>query len=67
MGEQLTLRGELKGHNGWVTSIATTSEDPSMIISSSRDRTILLWTLTREEGNYYSREATGGVVVFYGD
>jgi len=52
MGEQLTLRGELQGHNGWVTSIATTSEDPSMIISSSRDRTILLWTLTREEGNY---------------
>jgi len=52
MGEQLNLRGELKGHNGWVTSIATTSENPSMIISASRDKSILLWTLTREEGNY---------------
>ncbi|KAK1745111.1 hypothetical protein QTG54_004402 [Skeletonema marinoi] len=29
MSETLSLRGTLKGHNDWVTSIATTSEDPT--------------------------------------
>jgi guanine nucleotide-binding protein subunit beta-2-like 1 protein len=38
MGEQLTLRGTLVGHSGWVTAIATTAENPDMILSSSRDR-----------------------------
>lgn len=38
MGETLTLRGTLVGHGGWVTAIATTPEDPNMILSSSRDR-----------------------------
>jgi guanine nucleotide-binding protein subunit beta-2-like 1 protein len=52
MGEQLTLRGELKGHSGWVTAIATTHQDPNMILSSSRDKSVLIWQLTREEGNY---------------
>jgi guanine nucleotide-binding protein subunit beta-2-like 1 protein len=52
MGEQLKLRGELKAHEDWVTSIAATAEDPNMIVSSSRDRSILVWNLTCEEGNY---------------
>lgn len=38
MGETLTLRGTLTGHGGWVTAIATTPEDPNMILSSSRDK-----------------------------
>ena len=38
MGEQLTLRGTLEGHGGWITSIATTAEDPNMILSASRDK-----------------------------
>jgi guanine nucleotide-binding protein subunit beta-2-like 1 protein len=52
MAEQLSLRGTLVGHGGWVTAIATTPEDPSMLVSASRDRSILVWTLTREDGNY---------------
>jgi len=48
--EHLVLRGELKGHGGWVTAIATTLEAPDMIISASRDKSILVWKLTREEG-----------------
>jgi guanine nucleotide-binding protein subunit beta-2-like 1 protein len=48
---QLTLRGVLKGHSGWVTAIATT-KDADMILSSSRDKTILVWHLTRNEGTY---------------
>ncbi|KAI2540621.1 RACK1 isoform 19 [Pan troglodytes] len=37
MTEQMTLRGTLKGHNGWVTQIATTPQFPDMILSASRD------------------------------
>jgi len=33
---QLVLRGVLKGHNGWVTSIATSTESPDTILSGSR-------------------------------
>jgi guanine nucleotide-binding protein subunit beta-2-like 1 protein len=68
MGEQLTLRGTLVGHNGWVTSIATTPEDPDMILSSSRDRTCLVWTLTREEGDYgYPKRSLRGHNHFVSD
>jgi len=35
MGEVLVLRGELHGHGNWVTSIATTPENPNMILSAS--------------------------------
>jgi len=52
MGDQLTLRGTLVGHGGWVTAIATTSENPNMILSASRDKSIIVWSLTKEEGNY---------------
>jgi len=53
MAEALSLKGVLKGHNGWVTSIATSSENPDMIISGSRDKSIIVWNLTREsEQNY---------------
>ena len=47
MAEQLTLRGTLKGHNGWVTQIATTPMFPDMILSSSRDKSIIIWKLTK--------------------
>lgn len=46
MPESLTLRGILSGHGDWVTSIATTAEDPNLILSSSRDKTVMVWTLT---------------------
>lgn len=34
--EQLTLKGTLEGHNGWVTQIATNHNFPNMILSASR-------------------------------
>eukprot|EP01039_Chlorochromonas_danica_P003320 gene3320-3642_t len=52
MGEQLKLRGSLLGHGGWITAIASTTEDPNMILTASRDKTIIVWTLNREEENY---------------
>jgi guanine nucleotide-binding protein subunit beta-2-like 1 protein len=51
-GEHLELKGELTGHGGWVTSIATTMEAPDMLISASRDRSIIVWTLTRDMEQY---------------
>ena len=52
MAETLMLRGTLKGHSGWVTAIATTPEQPDMILSSSRDKSVIIWHLTRDEVNY---------------
>merc|ERR1711972_383982 len=46
------LRGTLRGHNGWVTQIATNPKFPDMILSASRDKTLIVWKLTREENNY---------------
>jgi len=61
MSADLIMRGVLKGHAGWVTSIATSPEDPDMILSASRDKSVILWRLTREEGKYGSakRRLTG--------
>jgi guanine nucleotide-binding protein subunit beta-2-like 1 protein len=61
MADSLQLRGILKGHNGWVTCIATSAENPDMILSGSRDKKIFVWSLTREDGNYgYPRKSLGG-------
>merc|ERR1712000_212978 len=39
MAEQLMLKGTLEGHNGWATSLATSMENPNMLLSASRDET----------------------------
>src|ERR1700689_4627836 len=36
MAEQLRFLGSLAGHKGWVTAIATSSENPDMILTASR-------------------------------
>ncbi|EFA80228.1 G beta like protein [Heterostelium album PN500] len=46
------LRGELKGHNGPVTSIALSADNPDIILSSSRDKSVMVWKLTREQDTY---------------
>lgn len=52
MSEQMTLRGTLRGHNGWVTQIATTSVYPDTLLSASRDKSLILWKLTRDDASY---------------
>jgi guanine nucleotide-binding protein subunit beta-2-like 1 protein len=47
------LKGILKGHSGLVTAIATTAESHDMILSCSRDKTIIVWNLTREDPSEY--------------
>ncbi|KAE8348906.1 WD40 repeat-like protein [Aspergillus coremiiformis] len=49
---QLVLRGTLEGHNGWVTCLATSLENPNMLLSGSRDKTLIIWNLTRDEQAY---------------
>jgi len=68
MGEHLTLRGELVGHGGWVTAIATTGEDPNTVLSASRDKTIIVWSLSNEDGSYgYAKRALRGHNHFVSD
>jgi guanine nucleotide-binding protein subunit beta-2-like 1 protein len=54
--EHLELRAELKGHNGWITAIATstivrkdeqTDEEvhEDILISASRDKSLILWNV----------------------
>lgn len=50
--EHLQLRGQLKGHDGWVTSLATTGEKRDMLVSGSRDKTVMVWNLTRTATEY---------------
>ncbi|ESW97398.1 hypothetical protein KL921_001060 [Ogataea angusta] len=50
--EVLVLRGTLHGHNGWVTSLATSPANPDLLLSASRDKTLITWQLTRDENNY---------------
>ncbi|KXJ76307.1 hypothetical protein RP20_CCG009930 [Aedes albopictus] len=52
MTETLQLRGQLVGHSGWVTQIATNPKYPDMILSSSRDKTLIVWKLTRDDASY---------------
>jgi guanine nucleotide-binding protein subunit beta-2-like 1 protein len=49
----LNLKGVLKGHSNWVTCIATTAENPDMILTGSRDKSLLIWNLTRESDQNY--------------
>lgn len=50
--EKLELKGSLIGHNGWVTQIATNSRYPDLLLSSSRDKSLIVWKLLKEESNY---------------
>ncbi|KAG0367789.1 cross-pathway control WD-repeat protein cpc2, partial [Mortierella sp. AD032] len=51
--DSLSYRGQLVGHRDWVTAIATSAENPDMILTSSRDKSIIVWNLVRDdEGNF---------------
>merc|ERR1712243_228185 len=48
----MTLRETLTVNNGRVTPIATNPKYPDMILSSSRDKSLIVWKLTKEENQY---------------
>lgn len=47
---EMIYKGYLKGHNGWVTSmqLGTAEGKPNFLISSSRDKSLLIWKLKAE-------------------
>ena len=66
--ETLTLRGTLEGHGDWVTSLATTPEDPNLLLSSSRDKSVIVWHLTHSSDSYgYAKRALKGHNHFVSD
>ncbi|KAF8335837.1 guanine nucleotide binding protein beta subunit [Cantharellus anzutake] len=50
--ESLRFLGSLEGHGGWVTAIAASSENPDILLTASRDKTIIVWHLTRSDSEY---------------
>ena len=53
MSDSMILKGLLKGHEGWVTAIACplTEGSPDILLSASRDKSVILWTLQPNEDN----------------
>jgi guanine nucleotide-binding protein subunit beta-2-like 1 protein len=49
MTEQLVLKGSLSGHSNWVTSLAASHENPNILLSGSRDKSVMVWDLTPGE------------------
>jgi len=49
---QLVYKGKLVGHGGWVTCLATSAAKPDMLVSGSRDRSLIIWKLTKDQTNY---------------
>jgi len=68
MAEALTQRGTLHGHGDWVTAIATCKASPNMILSSSRDKSVLVWEIVGSEEQYgYPRRSLTGHSHFVSD
>jgi len=55
LSDALFPKGRLLGHRGWITSIATTDTNPNLVVSSSRDRTIIVWDIDGTQGDDYGR------------
>jgi len=49
--DSLQFQGQLTGHRDWVTSIATTYEQSNLVVSSSRDKKLMMWELTSDPDN----------------
>ncbi|KAK1754039.1 WD40-repeat-containing domain protein [Echria macrotheca] len=49
MAEQLILKGTLEGH---VSFCISSNAPPNMLLSASRDKTLIIWNLTRDETSY---------------
>lgn len=48
LGTRLEMIGCLRGHRSWITQIATTRANEGIILSSSRDKTIIIWEVNPE-------------------
>lgn len=39
----MELKSTLKGHNGWVSALATSSQNAELLVSGGRDKTLMMW------------------------
>ncbi|MCH90739.1 guanine nucleotide-binding protein subunit beta-like protein [Trifolium medium] len=46
---KIVLRGTMRAHTDVVTAIATPIDNSAMIVTASRDKSIILWHLTKEK------------------
>jgi len=60
MTESLSLRGTMVGHSDWVTCISTTLEQGDVLLSGSRDKTIIVWSLEGGDNFGTPRKALKG-------
>uniref|UniRef100_A0A7N0RDK2 Guanine nucleotide-binding protein subunit beta-like protein n=1 Tax=Kalanchoe fedtschenkoi TaxID=63787 RepID=A0A7N0RDK2_KALFE len=52
MGDNLVLRGTMRAHTDMVTAIATPIDNSDMIVTASRDKSLIVWRLTKDDSNY---------------
>ncbi|KAL9291814.1 putative transcription factor WD40-like family [Arabidopsis thaliana] len=52
MAEGLVLKGIMRAHTDIVTAIATPIDNSDIIVTASRDKSIILWKLTKDEKSY---------------
>ncbi|KAJ1961565.1 cross-pathway control WD-repeat protein cpc2 [Dipsacomyces acuminosporus] len=52
MSTKFISHGTLVGHTASVTCLATAPGDPSLLMSSSRDKSLVSWNVTRDEANF---------------
>ena len=49
MSSVFSLDSSIKGHSDSVTGLCISIENPNLIVSSSRDKTIIAWEINRNE------------------
>ena len=58
--QSLVLRATLKAHDNWVTCLATTVEQSDVLLSGSRDKSIIVWSLDGGENYGTPRKSLRG-------
>jgi len=53
MPETMKFTDTLSGHGGWVTQVATNPQFAEMLISASRDKTLIMWNLNKDDQSSY--------------
>ncbi|CAI9287431.1 unnamed protein product [Lactuca saligna] len=52
MADSLVLRSTMRAHTDWVIAIATPIDNSEIIVTSSRDRSIIVWRLMMQDKTY---------------
>jgi len=55
-GDHLVLRAALKAHSNWVTALATNIEQPDLVLSASRDKSLIVWDFKQRNNENDDKE-----------